>query len=572
MFLIALAFKLTTRYHPSVYNYESYLAPEIVEKLKKNYNYKEFKEINEFTQALTQDKAIAGVGSDFQTAQLILDKKIKKINYTRIFGTDTNNWENRKKFFTKNVQDHLNKFNELVFNKLVDFKKNNELHKYGFELDINNKKWRSLETKKKNPNEWDHFSDYILPYYIQDKGVAYNINKYTRPNLNIEDATKKFEEKEKNFKWNEIFFILKKNNYKYVAWTNAFVDNLMIGAMNYSKKSNNPDEWKKIFTINGEGKLFNFNNDNYKLAIDSFIDFVKEASGSSIRDTKHNFLSGDGLELLNHLIEPKEGRSDSAVIYNGDALDAYYSKDNFASVEEGYVRFERPKYNYILMDGWIISSKLTNEEENKFLDTLKMNIYHNNYLYSNKNIDFNNLNLTKLESIFIKKVQEFIDDEAKENALKTVEKIFNNNEAREIVINELNKDENLKQINWNLLENWKNEINKFIYSKDGNYWNWLSIIRKNSDDGYSIFENAFTKAFGHVDLSEIANFDYISYTPADLLTYSFIEKWYFGNDETAKNIYAQPSENDDYKLFTYPIIDNNLRTKIASYYFEKTKS
>ncbi|SGA22905.1 Uncharacterised protein [Mycoplasmopsis arginini] len=55
--------------------------------------------------------------------------------------------------------------------------------------------------------------------------------------------------------------------------------------------------------------------------------------------------------MLNHLIEPKEGRSDSAVIYNGDALDAYYSKDNFASVEDGLIRFIRPKYNYLLMDG-----------------------------------------------------------------------------------------------------------------------------------------------------------------------------------------------------------------------------
>ncbi|SGA03064.1 Uncharacterised protein [Mycoplasmopsis arginini] len=90
LFLGGLIFKLTNHYRPSIYNYESYLHPQIVNNLKKNYNYKEFKEINEFTQALTQDKAIAGVGSDFQTAQLILDKKIKKINFERIFGSGTN--------------------------------------------------------------------------------------------------------------------------------------------------------------------------------------------------------------------------------------------------------------------------------------------------------------------------------------------------------------------------------------------------------------------------------------------------------------------------------------------------
>lgn len=44
------------------------------------------------------------------------------------------------------------------------------------------------------------------------------------------------------------------------------------------------------------------------------------------------------------------------------------------------------------------------------------------------------------------------------------------------------------------------------------------------------------------------------------------------NDEKALDIYRQPKENNDYKLLTYPIIDSNLRTKISSYYYEKTKS
>lgn len=568
LFLGGLIFKLTNHYRPSIYNYESYLHPQIVNNLKKNYNYKEFKEINEFTQALTQDKAIAGVGSDFQTAQLILDKKIKKINFERIFGSGTNKWDIRKTFFTKNVQNHLENFDKLIYNKLSLMSKD-ELNKMGFEINKDNQKWRSFETRKENENNWDHFSDFIIPYYIQDKGVAYNINKNSRPNLEIEKASKILENIENPINWNEIFSILKDSKYQRVAWTNAFIDNLMIGALNY--KANNPDEWKTLFTHNGEGKLFNFNDFNYKIAIDSFIKFVEDSSGFSIKNTGYNYLSGDGLELLNHLIEPKEGRSDSAVIYNGDALDAYYSRDNFASVEDGLIRFIRPKYNYLLMDGWVISHKLSEEDTNNFLDILKENVYHNNFLLKDNIKNSSDSNL--LDNLLLKKVKDLIDDEIRESAFKTLKQIFD--EEKDTVKEALLASKEFSTIessHWDDFANWEKELNNFLDNNEGQYWNWLLIVRNNSDKGYSLFEDAFTEAFGDEELSEIANFDYISYTPADKLSYEFIEKWYFGNDKIAKDIFAQPSSNDKYFLFTYPIIDNSLRTKIASYYFETTKS
>ena len=50
----------------------------------------EFKEINEFSQALNAERAIAGVGSDFQAAQLIIDNKIKKLDFTQIYGNGAN--------------------------------------------------------------------------------------------------------------------------------------------------------------------------------------------------------------------------------------------------------------------------------------------------------------------------------------------------------------------------------------------------------------------------------------------------------------------------------------------------
>lgn len=62
-------------------------------------------------------------------------------------------------------------------------------------------------------------------------------------------------------------------------------------------------------------------NKNYKSAINYFVDFVEKVSGNSIQNIEYNFISDDGLLLADHLIEPKQKRSDAAILYNGDALD-----------------------------------------------------------------------------------------------------------------------------------------------------------------------------------------------------------------------------------------------------------
>ncbi|CRH45742.1 Uncharacterised protein [Mycoplasmopsis arginini] len=54
---------------------------------------------------------------------------------------------------------------------------------------------------------------------------------------------------------------------------------------------------------------------------------------------------------MSSIIEPINGKADIAIMYNGDALDAYYGKDNFASLEESNnISFVRPKYSYTNID------------------------------------------------------------------------------------------------------------------------------------------------------------------------------------------------------------------------------
>ena len=72
IFLGVILVKQFLGYRPNIYNYVSYLHLSIIKKIKEKYNYKVFKEVNEFSQALYADKAIAGVGSDFKLPSLFL--------------------------------------------------------------------------------------------------------------------------------------------------------------------------------------------------------------------------------------------------------------------------------------------------------------------------------------------------------------------------------------------------------------------------------------------------------------------------------------------------------------------
>lgn len=105
-------------YRPNIYNYVSYLYPSIIKKIKEKYNYKVFKEVNEFSQALYADKTIAGVGSDFQAAQLVFDNKLKKVNFEILYGNAFKDWEQRKNIQRLQIQKHIENFDKQIYEKI----------------------------------------------------------------------------------------------------------------------------------------------------------------------------------------------------------------------------------------------------------------------------------------------------------------------------------------------------------------------------------------------------------------------------------------------------------------------
>ncbi|SYV97727.1 Uncharacterised protein, partial [Mycoplasmopsis edwardii] len=57
-----------------------------VEKLNETFDYKEFDEINQFSNALINNKAVAGIGSEFLATELVRKKLIGKIDYSSLLN------------------------------------------------------------------------------------------------------------------------------------------------------------------------------------------------------------------------------------------------------------------------------------------------------------------------------------------------------------------------------------------------------------------------------------------------------------------------------------------------------
>ncbi|UWV92145.1 hypothetical protein [Mycoplasmopsis cynos] len=85
-------------------------------KINQSFDYKTFNEIDEFTVGLINNKAIAGIGSDFQTINLIKKGYIKKVNFEKLLNRKINDSNELKqilqKIYTPIVFKHLESYDE----------------------------------------------------------------------------------------------------------------------------------------------------------------------------------------------------------------------------------------------------------------------------------------------------------------------------------------------------------------------------------------------------------------------------------------------------------------------------
>ncbi|UWV78475.1 hypothetical protein NWE59_06450 [Mycoplasmopsis felis] len=170
----------------------------------------------------------------------------------------------------------------------------------------------------------------------------------------------------------------------------------------------------------------------YEILIDSFVDLIKDGTGFDIRNNKHITLKGDGLEIVNDLINPNRPDINAAIMYNGDAIDSYYGSDNFPNqVEDGEIRAIKPNQNILLVDGLVLSNKLNQETKDDFMH----NISTGYYSYLSKVIQ-------KYKSIFNQDLKQNFDNlqnKLVENHIIEIWKDFKTEELSE-QWNDLNND------------------------------------------------------------------------------------------------------------------------------------
>ncbi|QJG66740.1 hypothetical protein [Mycoplasma phocoenae] len=329
--------KLNNLYKPSFYNYASYISANNRKNLEKQLDYKEFGTINEFNVAISRNQAAAGIGTDSQAIQLIKQDKLKKIDYEKIFGKGIKTPE---KFLTPVIWEHLNSYDSFL---LTD--------SYG----------KMYEKPR-------HLWEYFVPYYIQEVVIAYNHTKNNNKKIKVEE----------NDSYYEILKKLNKANYKKIGLLDDYRNNLAIGSTRLSQ-SNNSNYVDKFNEIN-----LNVTENNYKSQIQSFINLIKDSFDTTFKNTKKLLLDGDGQVILRNLIDPNSN-VDVAIMFNGDALDAYYSEDNFEQVPTGSITVVSPKHSIYSLDGLIINKNFDTKTLNKYYETIRNSFFKGYELTKFKN-------------------------------------------------------------------------------------------------------------------------------------------------------------------------------------------
>ncbi|UUD36727.1 hypothetical protein NPA09_02360 [Mycoplasmopsis equigenitalium] len=319
-FITVIALKISKPYKPSFYNYASYISIENRKKIEKTFDYKEFQVLEEFNDALTREKAIAGIGTDNQVVTLIKQDRLRKIDYQTLFGVDS-----PKEFLTEKIWKQMETFDQFLT------------------TDANGK----LFDKPR------HLWEYFIPYYAQDFVIAYNHTKNNNKHI----------VRYENDSYFEILNKLKEQDYKKLFILDDFRNMLAMGTSRMLQEDGT--YLNKFDEING-----NVTEKDYKIQLQSFVNLIEDSLQTNIKDNKKIVFSGDGQEVLRSLIDPNSN-VDMAILFNGDALDAYYSEDNFESVPSGSITIVKPINNIITIDGIVLNKNISDAAYERYIKTFE---------------------------------------------------------------------------------------------------------------------------------------------------------------------------------------------------------
>ncbi|WP_117275593.1 hypothetical protein [Mycoplasmopsis edwardii] len=378
--------KVTSKFKPSFYNYKSYMSEINVEKLNETFDYKEFDEINQFSNALINNKAVAGIGSEFLATELVRKKLIGKIDYSSLLNIPALDgmleYDKLKNIINSDeYKDYSNEIKSSLQRQFNEASQKRDLARKFVKLTLREEIWNHLSKYElKNGSElWEYF----YPYFSQDMVIGYNIKKVPLNSEVIDPTTgginfASYKDKFKNddikdpYSLINILKIMTENNYNQWYITDAVRDNMLYGSSYWPLPEGRTDQrfTGKVLDSNDNG------NQNYKILIDAFSDLIKDGTGFDIKNNKHISFKGDGLEIVNDLINPSRPDVTIAIMYNGDAIDSYYGSDNFeGTVEDGEIRAIKPKNNILLLDGFVVSSDASKDNAKKYTAAVSETIF-----------------------------------------------------------------------------------------------------------------------------------------------------------------------------------------------------
>ncbi|MGV2393807.1 UNVERIFIED_CONTAM: hypothetical protein O8I53_13175 [Campylobacter lari] len=214
----------------------------------------------------------------------------------------------------------------------------------------------------------DSYFDAVKPFF-----AAVHNDLETKINKALYQLYSQTPENDRNIQMIDILKIIRNEGFEYYEYTDAVRDNMIYGSsyrLNTETKQREPQPTGDA-TSDTDGK-----KPLYESLIDQFIDLFYEGTGYSLKNTKHVRTNGDGQELLNTLIDPTK-TTNVGILYNGDALDAFISRDNVdgSKVPDGTVKFIRPSTNILLVDGLVVTNDVTQDIMDEIINTAQESFF-----------------------------------------------------------------------------------------------------------------------------------------------------------------------------------------------------
>ena len=365
--ITVVSLKTVNPYKPAFYLFSGYLDEQSKKDIDQKYTVKEYGDVNEFDFAIANQKATAGITSDYLIVNLINEGKIAplSIEMRELNGQKD---DTTGKVTPLNKNDYLNYFTDEAKSQMSFFDK-----------------FITKETQERLRKQYPEygtsytftFSDFVIPYFMNDQVYAFDTSKVLGKTYAKGDEI------------NPLGFNLDKDGSPMADTVTEAMKTIVDAA---KSNGNIPKiQWVKneiensILGSEYKGGTFNteLNENNYLTNLENFSNIVQEATGASMSNNSVNLFETDSDGILNNLINP-DNRINIATLYNGDALDAYWGSDNYeGKMEDGdRLRFVRTKNSIQILDAFVVSSDVSADTRKELLEYF--NYWMFNYVFKTK--------------------------------------------------------------------------------------------------------------------------------------------------------------------------------------------